>query len=88
MYQVKERIVWRRKQNLLVILDTLSGHYYTLNETAQHLWLGMFEGNKTLEQVVEDMRGAFNNYPKSDQIIADCQKIISEWTTNDLIQEL
>jgi len=29
MWKSKEHVVWRIKGDLLVILDTVSGHYYT-----------------------------------------------------------
>ena len=49
MWKVKEHIVWRQKKDMLVVLDSLSGHYYTLNPVAMDLWLGCFADNKPLE---------------------------------------
>lgn len=88
MYKVKEPIVWRRKQDLLVVLDTQSGFYYTLNKSAQLLWLSMFEEENPLEDAVEYISKSFKNTPDLNQILADCKKLVSEWIDNNLIEEM
>ena len=87
MLKAKEKIVWRKKKELLVILDTESGNYYTLNETAQDLWMSHIVDGKTLENAIEEIEGKYAEPPPGDQIMNDCSLIIDDWKKNGLVEE-
>ena len=85
MWKLNENIVWRNKNELVVVLNTQSGHYYTLNEVAADLWLGLFEAHQSLEEVVAGVSAKYANAPSSEQGIADCQEVLQYWAAENLI---
>lgn len=87
MIKAKEHIKWRKKKNLLVLLDTVSGCYYTLNPVGQDLWLMHVVDSHPLEETVEQIVNKYANPPKKEQIQADCLKLIDDWKANELIEE-
>lgn len=87
MLKAKEKIVWRKKKELLVVLDTDSGKYFTLNETAQDLWMSHIVNGETLAKAAEELGSKFADTPPLENVIADCQKLIDEWVENGLVEE-
>lgn len=87
MFKAKKNIVWRKKKKLLVLLDTKSGAYFTLNASGQDLWLGHIVEAKPLHEVVSGIAQRYTNPPTEEQIFADCHKLIAEWHQNQLIEE-
>jgi len=87
MIRAKKHIVWRKKKELLVLLDTVSGCYFTLNPVGQDLWLTHIVDQQPLEQTVDQIAGKYNNPPAKEQILADCHKLIEDWKNNALIEE-
>lgn len=87
MIKAKKHIVWRKKKELLVLLDTDSGCYYTLNPVGQDLWLMHIVESQPLDQIIEQIADKYDNPPKREQIQADCQKLIDDWKANELIEE-
>lgn len=87
MLKAKEKIVWRKKKDLLVLLDTESGNYYTLNETAQDLWMSHIVNGQGLEIAMGEIAKKYVNSPSSEQIEADCQLLIEDWKKNELVEE-
>jgi len=88
MWKSKEHVVWRIKGDLLVVLDTVSGHYYTLNEVAVALWRGLFEQKKTFEAVLGDIQSLYPDAPERAQLEADCQESLAYWTAEGLIEAM
>jgi hypothetical protein len=86
MWKSKEHVVWRVKGELLVVLDTVSGHYYTLNETAVALWRGLFEEKQSLDTVLKTIRSRFPDAPEPEKLEADCRESMSYWTAEGLIE--
>lgn len=86
MWKVKEHVVWRKKNDLLVLLDTLSGHYYTLNPVAMELWLGCFSDNKSLDAVIDELTRKFGDAPDIHQVKKDCLESIEFWEKENLIE--
>lgn len=84
--KAKEKIVWRKKKDLLVILNTESGSYYTLNEVAQDLWMNHIVDGKDLEASVEKIADSYDGSPATEQIKDDCLKIIDEWKDSDMVE--
>jgi len=87
MWKSKEHVVWRIKGDLLVILNTVSGHYYTLNEVAVELWRGLFEEKKSFEAVVGDIRSRYPDSPELAGLEADCQESLAYWAAEGLIEQ-
>jgi hypothetical protein len=86
MWKVKEHIVWRQKNDMLVVLDTLSGHYYTLNPVAMDLWLGCFADNKPLETVISELTDKYTEAPDAREIKSDCLESLEYWQEEKLIE--
>ena len=87
MIKSKEHVVWRQKADLLVVLDTESGCYFTLNATAMALWLGMVEGGATLEEAVERIASRYPEAPARERVEGDCRRMLTEWREAGLVEE-
>lgn len=87
MFRAKQHIVWRKKKKLIVLLNTKSGSYFTLNPTAQFLWMNHIVDGTPLEEVVKEISKKYANPPRDEQILADCTKLISDWKDSKLIEK-
>jgi hypothetical protein len=87
MIKAKEHIVWRKKKKLLVLLDTKSGCYFTLNTTGQDLWLQHIVEGKPLNDVAREISRKYADPPPEEQILSDCNRLIGDWFTNQLIEK-
>jgi hypothetical protein len=87
MWKSKEHVVWRIKGDLLVVLDTVSGHYYTLNKVAGDLWRGLFAEKKSFEAVISDIRSHYPDAPDAAQLEADCRESVDYWVAEKLIEQ-
>jgi hypothetical protein len=88
MIKPKDHVVWRKKGDLLVVLDTASGSYFTLNATAMDLWLGLLEEGRGLDAVARGIRDKFTEPPAIEQVEADCRKMLDEWQSQGLVEEV
>ena len=88
MTKPKDQVVWRKKGDLLVVLDTASGSYFTLNATAMDLWLAMVEEGATLPAAAERIAAKFTEPPSVEQVEADCRKMLDEWQSQGLVEEV
>ncbi|MBN2436408.1 MAG: PqqD family protein [Spirochaetes bacterium] len=87
MYTASDDIVWKKKKDVIVLLNTKLGYYYTLNETAGALWQEMLVDNKSFEDAVKTIKESFDVSPSEEQIISDCDEIIKNWLSEGLIGE-
>lgn len=87
MLKAKEKIVWRKKKDLLVLLDTESGNYYTLNETAQDLWMSHIVNGQNLKMVIEEIAKKYTDAPPLEMIETDCGLLIEDWKKNALVED-
>jgi hypothetical protein len=87
MFKAQQHVVWRKKKKLLVLLDTKSGSYFTLNNTGQDLWMKHIVDGHPLDQVVREISSRYVNSPGEQQIFSDCNKLIDDWRSNELIAE-
>ena len=85
MWKQKEHVVWRVQGDLLVVLDTVSGHYYTLNEVAVHLWRGLFEEKKSFAATLDAIHSRYPDAPDIAGLEADCREAIAYWISEKLI---
>ncbi len=85
MLKAKKHIVWRKKKKLLVLLDTETGNYFTLNPTGQDLWMKHVVEGQPLEDFVNELTQKYADPPSQEQILSDCHKLIDDWKENQLI---
>lgn len=85
MWKAQDHIVWRKKQDLLLVLDTDSGHYYTLNPSAVQLWTYLIEENHSWDDSINRIMDSFSELPGRDQVDADCKKMLEDWMSNNLV---
>lgn len=85
MLKPQKHIVWKKKNDMLVLLNTDSGHYYTLNPVASALWSELVSENGTVESAAHKISSSFSGSPSIEEIIANCAAIISEWKTENII---
>jgi hypothetical protein len=53
IFQTPDHITWKNLESGTVLLDLRSSNYYTLNETATKIWLGITEGKSEHELLVQ-----------------------------------
>jgi hypothetical protein len=87
MWKSKEHVVWRIKGDLLVVLDTASGHYYTLNRVAVDLWRGLFEEKKSFAAVLSHISSRYPDAPEAAQLEADCRESLAYWAAENLVEQ-
>ena len=88
MFKAKKHIVWRKKKKLIVLLNTQSGSYFTLNKTGQDLWMSHIVEGQPLEEVAQNIAKKYANPPAVENIVSDCKKLIADWDANELIEEM
>ncbi len=68
---VPDHVTWKRLDKGFVLLDLNSSNYYTLNETASHIWQGILD-----KQPIEAIAASMNqSYTCSED---DCRADIQE----------
>ena len=88
MYRPKDNVVWRKKSDMLVLLNTATGQYYTVNQTGADLWDKLAVKSMTLDQALEEISAGYANAPDSAAIAADCGKMLREWVEESLFEEV
>ena len=56
MWCAKSDVVWRKSQETLVLLNTSSGLYYTVNPTGAMLWTSLVEKQESFDQAVKGIQ--------------------------------
>ena len=57
VFQTPNHVTWKNLESGIVLLDLQSSYYYTLNETASKIWIGITEGKSDsdiLNQVMDE----------------------------------
>lgn len=88
MYKAQEHIVHRKKGDLLVVLDTRNGHYYTFNTTAVDIWMDLVEGGKSIETVLTALQDKYDETPDEQQLRSEVDNLLQVWTARGLIEEV
>lgn len=86
MHVANEDIVWKTKKDILILLNTTTGHYYTLNQVASTLWNEHINSKKSLDETAETILMMYNNPPSKTEVISDLEEIIAEWKSENLIK--
>jgi hypothetical protein len=87
MWMAKKDIVWRSKDDMLVLLNTTTGHYYTVNQTGAVLWRNLVEHKMSFDDAVERLYGQCEGSPDKSVVGQDCSRLIEEWKSENLIEE-
>ena len=87
MWQANKDIVWRSKEDMLVLLNTKSGLYFTVNQTGANLWLSITEKGLSLEDAIAKIKEDFDDVPDEAKLEQECEKLIKEWTQEELLVE-
>lgn len=67
---------------LVIVVNTVSGNYYSLNKTASDIWQDVFAG-KSVEEVYE---GITKKYTVDEKTLRDdIKKCIQDWQKEELI---
>lgn len=83
-YQPTPEVVARIIESEAVVLDTVSGHYYTLNVTATTIWSGVEEGLG----VGEIARALAQRYGIDEgEAVKDVHEQVEYWLSEGLIAE-
>lgn len=83
-YVCADKFAWRKLDNEVVILDTTSGSYYLLNETAGRIWELLIEKlslekiclnliheyDITKEKALDDIKKIINSFKKDGFIVS------------------
>ena len=87
MWMAKKDVVWRSKDDMLVLLNTTTGHYYTVNQTGAVLWRSLVEHKMSFDEAVEKLHSECEDSPDKSAVGQDCTRLIEEWKSADLIEE-
>ncbi|MFB0564750.1 MAG: PqqD family protein [Candidatus Aminicenantaceae bacterium] len=85
--KAKEDIVWRDKEGLLVLLNTSTGHYYTVNKTGARLWTNLIDKGMSFDAAIKKIREEFKNTPDDSTLKSHCAEMIEQWKSENLIEE-
>ncbi len=86
MFTAKQDVVSRRKEDMLILLRTSTGHYYTLNRTGALLWEHLIDKHLPIEQCISAIAADCESPPEADTIRSDCEALIDQWRSEQLIE--
>jgi len=87
MWCAKSDVVWRKSKDTLVLLNTSSGLYYTVNPTGALLWSSLVEKGTSFDEAVSSIQQEFAGAPDAAAIRTDCARMLEEWKAEKLIEE-
>lgn len=70
-----ENVIWSEMDGEVILLDTASGEFYSLNETATEAWQGLERG-ETLDQIAASFADKYG--VPAAQAQADVAELIAE----------
>lgn len=84
-YKPTDKTSWKEMDGLVIVVDTASGAYFSLNKTASAIWQAMASLNN-IEQVKKDIKDKFKVEEEIlNQDIASC---IDSWKSKRLIKKI
>ena len=83
-FRVMDKVSWKELDGLIVVVDTESGAYYSLNKTASEMWKELVDG-KAKEAVVKILEEKYN--VPGTELQNDLDGCIAEWRKQNLIIE-
>jgi hypothetical protein len=83
--KINKNVLSHRIDNELVLLNVLTGDYFTLNEVGAAIWKGIADG-MTLETVIGRIHEEFD-IDDREQIIRDAEEIVKALKEEGLVIE-
>jgi len=81
-YKVASKVSWKEMDGLIIVVNTESGAYYSLNKTASEIWKQIAAGNS--EQEVSKAVG--EKYDVSEaEVQPDLESCLKNWLEEKLI---
>jgi hypothetical protein len=81
-YKVADKVSWKEMDGLIIVVNTESGAYYSLNKTASEIWKQIAAGNS--EQEVSKAIG--ERYEVSEEEVrSDLEACLKNWLDEKLI---
>lgn len=81
----QKKVAWRLLDDEVVIVNTDTSFYYTLNGTGTYMWSILDKEKKTLQEIVKKIAA---HYGKDENSIAgDVKKILKDLVRENLITE-
>ncbi|MCE5324342.1 PqqD family protein [bacterium] len=81
-HEVAPNATWKELDGSIVVVNTVSGAYYCLNESAAVIWQDVAAG-KDNNSIIEHLSGVYEVDPT--MVAADLQKSIDYWIQENLI---
>lgn len=83
MFELAPHVSWKELDGLIVAVDTKSGSYYSLNDTASAIWKEVVNG-KSKSAVIEHLMTVFQ--VDEDTLAADVDRSTEKWLAEGLIR--
>jgi hypothetical protein len=83
-YKAKNDISWKLLKDSVVVVNTTTGVYYTLNPTASVIWQNLIESGST-SGIADKMCEIFDNIDK-DTIQNDIDECVTFWKAEEIIE--
>lgn len=83
-FKPTEKTTWKKLNDKVIIVDIESGHYYSLNDTASNIWMGLME-NKSTTDVLNEMSKAYDI--SKETLETDIKESVSNWEKYELITQ-
>lgn len=84
MYRASDKASWKEMEGLVIVVDTDTGSYYSLNETASAIWSEIALG-KSPAETAEAVSARFE--VDAETLDNDINSCIQEWINEGLILE-
>ncbi len=84
VYSVMEYVCWKEIDHQVIVVNTQSGAYYSLNETASHIWCLCIAG-RTPPEMVAAMAATYQVIPST--LAVDVEATIHYWLQEALVKE-
>jgi len=69
--QIPKHVTWKNLDDGVVLLDLRSSKYYTLNETAGFIWMGI-KDQKNIHEIAAELMNEYNC--EEDECMEDIQE--------------
>jgi hypothetical protein len=82
-YKISERVSWKEMNGFAVVVDTVTGEYYSLNRPACLIWQGLAEG-KDPQAIGKQLSTEYE--VDETQARQDIRACIAEWLGYGILQ--
>ncbi len=82
VFQLAEKTSWKEMDGLVIIVDTVSGAYYSLNQVASDIWINIVSG-KAIEEVRKELLDKYS--VDKETLSTDISACVDKWLKEGLI---